>query len=192
MNLLFMEPSAFQYPTQPPKKNNLTPMLVVGGVLIVAVVISFLIIRQPKKVEEKKEPVVVENTSPSPTEVPKIDKKTVKIQVQNGTGTPGQAGLVVKALESAGFLADNIKTGNAETYDNKTTLITTKESFAQIIPDIEDSLKSTFDKFAVGSPNLGSTIEFDVVIVTGGKIFESPTSAPTSTSTPTLTVTPTP
>ena len=187
-----MEPSAFQYPTQSPKKNNLTPMLVVGGVLLVAVVISFLIIRQPKKVEEKKEPVVVENTSPSPTEVPKIDKKTVKIQVQNGTGTPGQAGLVVKALESAGFLADNIKTGNAETYDNKTTLITTKESFAQIIPDIEDSLKSTFDKFAVGSPNLGSTIEFDVVIVTGGKIFESPTSAPTSTSTPTLTVTPTP
>jgi hypothetical protein len=187
-----MEPSAFQYPTQPPKKNNLNPMLVVGGVLLVAFVVSFLIIRQPKKVEEKKETVVIENSTPSPTEVSKIDKKTVKIQVQNGTGTPGQAGLVVKDLERAGFLVDNIKTGNAEAYDNKTTIITTKENFAQVIPDIEDSLKSTFDKFAVGSPNLGSTSEFDVVIVTGGKIFESPTLAPTSTSTPTLTVTPKP
>lgn len=199
-----MEPTAFQYPTQQPKKNKMLPTIVVGAVLLAAVIGSFLIIRQPKKVEEEKT-VVTETKEPSPTPLPKIDKKTVKIQVQNGTGTPGQAGVVVKALTDAGYLADNIKTANADKFDNSATSITAKDSYDEIVTDIKDSLKSTFDKITVVSPNLDATSDFDVVIVTGGKIFEeavpttsvtssvSPTSSVTTTptSTPTLTLTPT-
>ncbi|VVA43790.1 conserved hypothetical protein [Candidatus Roizmanbacteria bacterium] len=184
-----MEPTAFQYPSQQ-KKNKVVPMLVVGCVLLVAVIISFMIIRQPKKPEEKKEAVVVETKTPSPTSRPMIDKKTVKIQVQNGTGTPGQAGIVVKALEDTGYATENIKTGNAEKYDNLITSITAKDGYDEIVIDIKDSLKSTFEKITVVSPNLDKDSEFDIVIVTGGKIFEEPT--PTATSSAAVSPTPKP
>ena len=188
-----MEPTAFQYSTQQPRKNKMLPTIVVGAVLLAAIIGSYLIIKQPKKVEEEKT-VVTETKEPSPTPLPKIDKKTVKIQVQNGTGTPGQAGVVVKALTDAGYAADNIKTGNAEKFDNSTTSITAKDSYDEIVTDIKDSLKSTFEKITVVSPNLGSTNEFDIVIVTGGKIYETatPTVSPTSSVTTTPTLTPTP
>ncbi len=185
-----MEPTTFQYTTQP-KKNKILPNVVVVAVLLTAIVGSFLILNKSKKDEEKK-PVVTETKEVSPTPRPVIDKKTVKIQVQNGTGTPGQAGLVVKALTGAGYVSDNIKTGNAEKFDNLTTSITAKENYDEIIKDIEDSLKSTFEKITVVSPNLGSTSEFDVVIVTGGKIFETASPTPASSASPTLTSTPTP
>lgn len=190
-----MDPILNPYPEQPRKSNKMMPMVVVGVVLLIAIVGSFLIINETKKTEEKKD-VVVETKEISPSPLPKIDKKTVKIQVINGTGTPGQAGLVVKALEEAGYSPDNIKTGNADEFDNSTTTIEARINFEEIVKDIEKELKSTFDKITVKSTNLDKDSEFDIVVVTGGKIFATPTksASPTgsSTPTPTLTLTPTP
>ncbi len=200
-----MEETAFQYQSQPSKRNKMLPNIVAVVVLLVAIVGSYLIISKPKKTDEKKD-VVVEQKAPSPTAKPKIEKSSVKIQVINGTGTPGQAGVIVKALVDAGYSTDNIKTGNAEKFDNSITSITAKDNFEQIVTDIKDSLKSTFDKITVVSPNLDKDNEFDIVVITGGKIFETatPTASVTSsmsptpsltttpTSTPTLTPTPTP
>lgn len=175
----------------PPKRNKNLPNIIAISVLIIGLIISFFVLSKPKKTEESKLIPTI-TSEPSPTSFPKIDKKTVKIQVKNGTGTPGQAGLVVKALTDAGYAVENIKTDNADEFDNDTTSITTKEKFDEIVKDIKDSLKSTFDKITVGSPNLGSTSEFDVVIVTGGKIYETvtPTKSVEATATPTLTSTP--
>lgn len=192
-----MEPILNPYPEQPRKSNKMMPTIVVAVVLLIAIIGSYLIINKTKKVEEKKD-AVVETKEISPSPLPKIDKKTVKIQVQNGTGTPGQAGLVVKALVDAGYATDNIKTGNADKFDNSTTSITAKDGYNEIVMDIKDSLKSTFDKIMVISPNLNKDSEFDIVVVTGGKIFEAvtPTTSVSATSstttTPTLTPTPTP
>lgn len=194
-----MEEAVFPYssPVQTKSKKPVTA-LVVSLIVLAALIGGFFLMKQPKKVEEKQD-VVVEEKGPSPTEKPKIEKSTVKIQVVNGTGTPGQAGVVVKALEEAGYSADNIKTGNAEKFDNKTTSITARDNFEEIVNDIKSVLGSTFDKITVVSPNLDADSEFDIVIVTGGKIFEeitptasvteeptlSPTTTPTSTPTPT-------
>lgn len=180
------------FPTQP-KKNKALPNIIAVVVLLVAIIGSAFILNKTKKTEEKKD-VIVETPTATPTPLAKIDKKTVKIQVQNGTGTPGQAGLVVTALTDAGYVTDNIKTANAEKYDNTITSITAKDNFEQVVSDIKDSLKSTFDKVTVVSPNLDADSEFDIVIVTGGKIFEeaTPTVSVTSTVTPTSTVTSTP
>ena len=131
---------------------------------------------------------------------PKIEKSSVKIQVINGTGTPGQAGEVVTALEEVGYSADNIKTGNAEEFDNKVTTIEAKINFEEIVSNMKDELKSTFDEITVKSTNLDEDSEFDVVIVTGGKIFvtatptksASPTGSPTPSPTSQSTTTPTP
>ena len=198
-----MEETAFQYQSQPPKRNKMIPNIVAVVDLLVAIVGSYLIISKPQKTAAKKD-VVVETKELSPTPLPTIDKETVKIQVQNGTGTPGQAGVVVKALVEAGYAADNIKTANAEKFDNSTTSITTRDNFEEIVADIESVLKSIFTKISVISPNLDKDSEYDIVIVTGGKIFEaatpttsvtgsvSPTPSVTATPTPTPTLTPTP
>lgn len=188
-----MEETSFPY--QSPQKNNkILPTVIVVGVLLVGVVVSFLIIKQPKKTEEKKEVAAVKN-EPTPTTKPKIEKSSVKIQVINGTGTPGQAGTVVKALEEAGYSADNIKTGNAEEFINSTTTIEGRINFEEITKDIENVLKPTFSEIKVKSTNLDKDSEFDIVVVTGGKIFATATPtksiSPTGSPTPTTTVQPT-
>ena len=174
--------------------------IVVTIVVIVAVLIGgILIFRQPKKTDQTKG-VSVENKQPSPTEKPKVDKKSVKIQVLNGTGTPGQAGTAVDALENAGYDPDNIKSANAEEFSTTDTTITAKEGFDDVARDIKEALKETFDEININSTALDDTSEFDIVVTTGGKKYEEETTptptdsttSPTETPTPTPTVTPTP
>lgn len=193
-----MEEPDFPYPTQK-GTSKIKWTVFIGLFLIAAVVGGVLLTRQPKKLEEKKS-VVIEKKEPTPTEKPKIEKTAVKIQVLNGTGTPGQAGIVVKALEDAGYSADNIKSGNAETIDHSTTTITSRADFEGIVSDIKDVLKKTFDEITVGSQNLSDDSAFDIVVVTGGKTFETVTpttsvtgsGSPTPSPTITITTTPTP
>lgn len=198
-----MEETPFSYQPPPqPKSSKMSPTLIVGAVILALIIGTFLIIGQTNKTEEKKEEqkIVVEKNEPSPTSKPEIDKTTVKIQVLNGTGTPGQAGEVVTILEDEGFSAENIKTGNADNYDNTTLTIEIKEGFEDVAKDIESALKSEFDKISIKSVTLDKDSEYDVVITTGGKIYStptpsksaSPTEGPTSSPTPTVKATETP
>ncbi len=186
-----MEPTINSYPAQP-RKNNILPTVIVTAVLLVAVIGSYLIIRQPKKTEEKKD-VIVQTVEPTPTEKPKKDKALVKVQVINGTGTPGQASEVVKSLEKAGYATDNIKTGNAEEFDNTATTIEAQTDFEEIANDIRDVLKATFSEITIKSSKVDAESEFDIIVVTGGKIFATATPEPTKPeATPTGSLTPTP
>ena len=193
-----MDPTSSYLNPQSGNKNN-KMAIAVGVVIILAVIIGgTFILRQTKKTEPAKT-VIVENKQPSPTEKPKIDKKSVKIQVLNGTGTPGQAGTAVEALKKAGYNPDNIKTTNAKDFDNTVTTITVRTGFEDTASDINDVLKSTFSEIKIETTQLDEKSEFDIVIVTGGKKFEeitpttsitnSPTPNPTTT-TPTLTPSP--
>lgn len=178
------------------KNSSKTVWTVIFGLIILAVVIGGVVMsRSPKKVEEKKDVIPTVTQAPSPTDKPKIDKKSVKIKVENGTGTPGQAGVVVKALEEAGYSTDNIKTGNASEYDQTETTITSKENYEEIVTSIKDALKDTFEDITEGATNLKDDNEFDIVIVTGGKLFEAestPTTTPSATLAPSATGSPSP
>lgn len=171
-------------------KKDRTAIIVVIFVLVILIG-SFLVFRQSEKTTQKKA-TVVQKIEPSPTEKPKIDKSSIKIQVLNGTGTPGQAGTAVDALTKAGYSADNIKAANAKTYDNTVTTITAKDGFADVATDIRDTLKSTFNDVVIDSTHLDKTSEFDIVVVTGGKIFQEATPTTSATSTPSDTSTPSP
>jgi len=187
----------YQNPQFRKSKVNGTVWVVLFTIAVI-VIGGFVLSRQQKKVPEAKKDVVVEKKEPSPTAKPKIEKSSVKIQVVNGTGTPGQAGIVVKVLEGAGYSADNIKTDNAEKFTTLTTTITARTDFEEIVNNIKDVLKPTFEEVTVDSSNLNSDSEFDIVIVTGGKLFEAITATPSATVTPssspspTVGVTPTP
>jgi cell division septation protein DedD len=187
------------------RNKNKKIAIIIGIVFAVVLVGGILTLRQSKKGDQTKI-AVVEKKEPSPTEKPKIDKSSVKVQVLNGTGTPGQAGTVVEALKEAGYSADNITSANADAFDSTITTITARKGFEDIASDIKDNLKSVFDEINIDSSKLDEKSEFDIVVVTGGEKFEetptttvtpteNPTPSPTSetpTPTPTPTITPTP
>ena len=180
----------YQNPQFRKSKVNGTVWVVLFTIAVI-VIGGFVLSRQQKKVPEAKKDVVVEKKEPSPTAKPKIEKSSVKIQVVNGTGTPGQAAIVVKALEGTGYSADTIKTDNAEKFTTLTTTITARTDFEEIVNDIKDVLKPTFEEVTVDSSNLNTDSEFDIVIVTGGKLFEVVTATPSATITPSSSPSPT-
>lgn len=165
-------------------KKNKTTFIIVILVIAAVIIGGILVFRQSKKIRQP-EVTITETKEPSPTEKPKIDKNSVKFQVLNGTGTPGQAGVVVEALKKAGYNSDNIKTDNLEDFNNKITTIAAKDGFDNVASDIKDVLKATFDEIKIDSTPLIKDSEFDIVITTGGKKFEEVTPIPTLTPTPT-------
>jgi hypothetical protein len=186
------------YPNQPIGSRKKNSSKIIAVIIVLALLaVGFVLFRQSSKGNQPKV-TVVEKQEPTPTPTPQIDKKTVKIQVLNGTGTPGQAASAVDALKNAGYSADNIKTDNAADYNHAVTTIAMKEGFTEIANDVKTALSSAFDNITVDSSPLSSDSEFDVVITTGGKKFEentptpSPTSGPTNTPAETPTITPTP
>ncbi len=160
-------------------------------VLIVAAVLAGILIMRKSQKSEKVEVPVTEKKEPTPTEKPQIDKKTVKIQVLNGTGTPGQAGIAVDALKEAGYSSDNIKAANAPDYDHTVTTVSSKEGFEGVADDVKKALESKFDKVEISSTKLGESSEFDIVVTTGGKKFEEATSTPGPTKATSITPSPT-
>ena len=133
---------------------------------------------------------VTEAPTPSPTPTPIINKDSVKIQVLNGTGTPGQATKVAVTLKNAGYNLDNMKTGNSP--DNLTTSsITSKAGFESVAVDMKTVLSSDFPDIEVSSSPLDISSEFDIVITTGGQKYVAPTATPTPTGNDTPTPTPT-
>jgi len=182
------------YPNLNTRKGTFNKKISIIVFIFIAAAIlgGIFLLRQPKKTEQTKV-TIVEKKEPSPTKKPKIDKNLVKAQVLNGTGTPGQAGIVVEALKKAGYNPDNIKTANAEEFNNTVTTITAKDGFEDIASDVKDALKTTFNEIKIDSTHLNKDSEFDIVVTTGGKIFETPTQNPTpSPTTAAITTTPTP
>lgn len=184
-----------------PKKKS--PALIII-LLIVILVGGYFLLRKSNPTGGKKAKVEV-TKEPTPTAKPAIDKITVKIEVQNGTGTPGQASNTAEILKNAGYNLDNILTANATNNNNTKTTISIKSGFEDIGADIKTSLEPTFSNVSINSTKLDSTNKFDVIIITGGKAFETatpspttaeetvtPTETPTATNTPTPTLTPTP
>lgn len=195
--------SPFSIPAQPitPSSRKKDNRVAIAVVVIFVLLGAYFGYKHFKKAAAPKPPVVV-TAEPTLTETPApVDKTTVKIQVQNGTGTPGQAGSAVKALVSAGFVTGNIKTGNADNYADTSGSISVKSGFEGTANDVKNALTSLFPDITVNSTSLDSTSAYDVVVVTGGKLYVAPTAAivnptqtpiPVDTTTITPTVTPTP
>lgn len=201
-----MTGSNISYPSQLRKSSgnsNDKKTTIIVGIIIILVVgsISYFLLKKTKKTEPPKTINQVENEiKQTPTEKPKIDKKTLKIQVLNGTGTPGQAGKVVDALKEAEFNPENIDAANAESYDFTQTNIVSKKEYEQVADEIKTTLKSLFDSIKIETSYLEDNNKYDIIITTGGKKYEETTATPTEsktnsetpTETPTPTSTPTP
>lgn len=111
-------------------------------------------------------------TSPTPTPEPtpdpksEIDKSSVKINILNGSGTPGAAGKLEGVLKTAEF--ENLDTGNADSYDFKSTQISVKADNQPLLDLLKDSLK---DDYTIGDTDtsLDTDSKFDAVITVGSE-----------------------
>lgn len=105
-------------------------------------------------------PTIANN--PTPTVIP---LGSLKIQVLNGSGTPGEASKIVNLLSKNNF---NIQTtGNAANFDFTQTQIQIKESVSNDVSALLiSSLKNNYPA-KILSEKLPESSEFDIVITTG-------------------------
>lgn len=137
-------------------------------------------------------PKPTDTPTPSPSSTPK-PKEEVKIEILNGTGTPGEASFLKTALEGLGFT--EIEASNADNQDEtKTTFSFNKDLSEVYVTEITKKLEELYSDVRVRR----STLEdFDVSIITGprkGKeagTSPSPSGSPSASSTPKASSTPT-
>lgn len=118
--------------------------------------------------------------SATPTSEP-VQKADVKIEVLNGTGTPGDAGFLEKELKALGF--SQIETGNAdEQKETATTVTFTRELAAPIVDEITSKLKELYNDVTSRKGTLPE--DLDVRVVTGVKKGSSTTTKATASPKP--------
>lgn len=96
-------------------------------------------------IAKKVAPTVTPTMAPSPTPTPSFKKEDLKIQVLNGSGTPGKASEMKDILTKKGY--QQIITGNADNYDYKVTEIQVKASKSQALDMIKNDLKDYLTTF---------------------------------------------
>lgn len=201
--------SGVSFPTvNETKKSGGPKMFLIVGILILVAILGFVIYKSAtSKSEDTPEPTPFDNltdttqnvstpvatATPTPVGTPKasIDKSKIKIEVQNGTGTPGDAAYLQTQLKSLGYT--DVKAGNATEQNATTTTVTFSSKLdASIVSEITQKLNALY---ATVSTKTSSTQTFDVVVITGTKkgATAKPSSSPTATSTgtPRATATPT-
>ncbi len=116
-----------------------------------------------------RETVVLSPTqAPTATPVPaEVDKKTLKIEVQNGTGESGVAGKMKNLLVEKGY-EGTIETGNADNYDYTETVLKIKKTKIGIQKELETDLSDDYT-LSKSVENLEDDSDYDVVVIVGAE-----------------------
>ena len=118
--------------------------------------------RDSEEVAPTPTPIVEETASPTPA--PVLGRSDLKVQVLNGSGTSGKAGVVETFLEDLGY--EEVATGNADSYDFEETAVSIKKESEDyrdmIVEDLEEEYTVSSD-----TETLDEDSDFDVVITVG-------------------------
>lgn len=139
----------------------------------------------PMVIEEKE----TSTLTPTATPAEVVDKKSVSIQVLNGTGIVGEAAYLQDRLNSLGYTS--VKVGNAAKQDYESTQVTFSSSLSSsVVSEITKELEKIYQKVETKK---SSSTSYDVEIITGLRSGQTPkasaTPKPTSTAKPTSTPT---
>jgi Tfp pilus assembly protein PilP len=124
------------------------------------------------RVTKEESEVVVEEPSPTstptPTEAPEeVDLSEYNLNVLNGSGVAGEAGAVDTLLQGADFT--EAETGNADSYDYTTTVISMKKNVpSSVYTTIKEALE---DDYIVEKDDeyLDDSSDYDIVVTVGPK-----------------------
>lgn len=143
--------------------------LKIAGVLAILIILGFFLksaVQSP--MFQKPAPTPTAKPTEAPTPTPTItakDKGLIKIQILNGSGTPGQAGQVKNSIVQLGYTSSNITTDNADSSDHKGT---TAEFGASVSKDERDEIVKTLkNTFTDVSEKDSSSANYDIIITTG-------------------------
>lgn len=166
-------------PRQP--KRNLG-IIILGAVLLVIIIVVGVFVVRSSGTQSTASPTpqtegLSSPASPTPSGTP-VDKSTVSILIQNGTGIAGEAAYLQGVLTNAGYT--NISTGNADTSDNTDTSVTYSATLDKSVSD--DITQTLSGIYQTVDTNTSSSQTQDVVIVTGLRKGQTP--APSATPTP--------
>ena len=119
----------------------------------------------PKKPKEATSSTNKKGASPSAQPTPAINKKDFTVQVLNGSGTAGAAGIARDFLVTKGYNVVNV--GNAANFNFKTAQVQIKNSKNQISNLLTKDLQERY-AINIGSP-LGEENQYDIIITLGGE-----------------------
>lgn len=181
-----------------PKKSANKWLFILIGLLLIGGLGVFLFTRSNGEVEPTPSPsfgvIPVEDgpvatTAATPTSAP-VDKASIKIEIQNGTGVPGEAAFLQNKLKALGYT--DISVGNASSTDYTDTTVTfAKDTPLSVQDELKKELESIYKKVVLKTSSTQST---DVVIITGlrtGAVAASPRATVRATSTSRSSATPT-
>lgn len=136
---------------------------------------------KPSKPQPVVKPIVQPTNTPTPTAAEEtreqINPAEYSVNVLNGSGIPGEAGTVKDLLSIQGF--EDIKTGNAKTYDYESTEVSLKPDTPQAV---YRSIKEALSKFyivIISDTELDEDSPYDIVVTVGSD--KAPTPTPTET-----------
>jgi len=164
--------ATFGYPDISVHKKSAMPgvLLWALGVIILVVAIGATIIGVSRG--SVKMPTFAAKPTPTPTSAPlptatptpAVDKKLLKIEVLNGSGTAGMAGKMKTLLEGKGYTVAG--TGNAKSYDYAKTEIQVTADNEKFISVLTADLSGSY---IVGSSaaTLKSTLPYNAVVIIG-------------------------
>jgi hypothetical protein len=165
--------------SQPPSENTVTislskklfwlfVFLVIGGLVVGGFFYYKSKVGSQPKEDTSRAPQATSTpeatSTPTPAEEVKLD--SLKVNILNGSGIPGEAGKVQALLEEGGFA--DFETGNAESYDYTITEVTLKEGVSSAA---FDAVKEALEEYNVVKQEdaLDQDSEFDVEIIVGTK-----------------------
>jgi len=137
---------------------SLIPVVLLG-------VTAFFTLRRPPRpaVTVPPQPTIEPTQAPSPTPEAATPSASLTVQILNGSGTPGQAGLISTALADIGFSVDQISTGDAPAAPAQTLIV--------FSPDVSNLLRTRVgDLIRRFSPEFSTTEvaspSYDIIITT--------------------------
>lgn len=110
------------------------------------------------------EPEITETPTPTPIEEPELDKTSLRIAVQNGSGEAGVASKVADVLRSAGY--NVVSTGNAENFDFSDVTINVKSTKKAFLSLLENDLGKTYT-ISKSSSDLTTNANYDALVIIG-------------------------
>lgn len=138
-------------------------VIILVAVIIGGILYSRSVSTKQIEIEPTSTPAPTATSTPTPEEVNLSD---YSLQIQNGSGTPGEAGKVQKILETEGF--EDIEATNADSYDYKNTQVLVKEDVPnQVYQAIDQALN---DQYTPEKLPLKASSDYDVVVIVGKRL----------------------
>lgn len=137
---------------------------VVGGIFYYQKGVVTKVELTPTPSEEEPTPVA-EPTKSEET----LDLKKYSVNVLNGSGTAGEAGKVKDLIAVSGFDSEKVSTGNASSYDFKSTeVVVKKDTPSEVFEKIKEALSKDYE-VVKSDTELPDSSKYDVVITVGTK-----------------------